>query len=506
MTPTGRISAEQLVHSLRHRGVTLPAEIGTFVILEACEELLRRGPCVLSLARVHLTEDGHVVLDAAEAWADDETCARGLHRDLTTLLVAAGPAPAPALMRLVEEGPRGGRWTLRQLRDDLEAALVPLNREASRRVLARLCRDVAREARPSWRPGPLPTFSELDSQLSSFLGDPEPRAAPPKPSARDRDLTVRDVVEEVDPSHDEVLFFDTPAQAPGPEDAESPEPRPASVPKGPASLPPTRVASQARARPAAPAAAIETHPPRSSLRPPPSRGGLLALLLLILAGGLLAATFVLRPELLGRLPGVAEPVAPAEPSPASERAAPKPAPVRAGDLVIKVSPPRAQVFRFVGRGPAVVPHVPRGVAQEFVAIADGRMPTRAVVPHDAEWEDTPEGPRFELAMQLGGRAPAGREAELLGDSALPEEIGAPRGGLGSVRIVTTPRGAKVFQLIGFAPEARVENLPLDAAVELLVHAPGHAPAFQVIAPDDFVESPRGMSAEVSFTLSPLKKR
>ena len=53
---------------------------------------------------------------------------------------------------------------------------------------------------------------------------------------------------------------------------------------------------------------------------------------------------------------------------------------RYGDLTLQVAPDRAQVLLFLGRGPAAADNLPIGVAHEFIAIADGREPTRAVVP------------------------------------------------------------------------------------------------------------------------------
>ena len=47
------------------------------------------------------------------------------------------------------------------------------------------------------------------------------------------------------------------------------------------------------------------------------------------------------------------------------------------------------------------------------------------------------------------------------------------GGPKKLRIITTPKAAKVYQLIGFTPDVRVENLPLDTGYELLVYLQGY---------------------------------
>ena len=54
--------------------------------------------------------------------------------------------------------------------------------------------------------------------------------------------------------------------------------------------------------------------------------------------------------------------------------------------------------------------------------------------------------------------------------------------------------------IGFAPEARVEHLPIDEAHELLVHAPGFESQRVVLGPSDFVDVGGTKVATVDVTL------
>jgi hypothetical protein len=167
-----------------------------------------------------------------------------------------------------------------------------------------------------------------------------------------------------------------------------------------------------------------------------------------------------------------------------------------GDLVITSQPGRAQVLLLIGPGPALATDLPLGVAQEFVAIADGYAPARAVVPADAAWEDASGQPRYELAIQAD-RAKNPAQEQQLGATLLPRDVGTPQARLGSVRVVTTPRGAKVYQLIGFTPDVRVENLPLDQSYELLIYLEGRAPVIRHVAAADFHEQHGKRSAEVS---------
>lgn len=506
MSATGGVTAEELVRSLRRRQAALPSEIGTFVVFEACEAMLSHAPLVATLGSLVVSDEGTVSLPSAER-ADQEGAARSLHSLLTSLLVVAGPAPTPALMRLAEEGPLDGRWTLDQMRDDLEAALVPLNRTASRRVLARLVREISRGDRPSGRAQPRLTFNDLDQELSSLLGvehtptrespdeitQPRKREDEPRVvSSRKRDDTEREAVERLDDSHEDVSFLEA-------RRVNHHEVKTVVDAYPPMSSHPS--APQLRGLDS-----ISERAPNDTTLRSPAKSAWGGILLLLLAVGLITMILVLRPDVLQRLRGDApEPVV-------TQAAAPIAAP-EGGDLIVHVSNERAQILRFVGRGPATVKQLPLGVAHEFVAIADGSAPARVLVPADAEWEPSPEGPRYEVAMQAGAGLKPGAALDL-GDSLLPQNVGTPRSQLGSVRIVTTPRGAKVYQLIGFAPEARIENLKLDQSEELLIWKRGHEAVQRTVAPADFVsQAGEGAGtragkkvAQIDLTLGPLSKR
>lgn len=500
------VTAEELLRVLVRRKTRLPAEIGAFVILEACEHLLEGGPSAVSLAQVWISDDGAVSLLETKP-AGEGVSAKALHGDLVSLLVASGPVLAPTLMRLIEEGPRGGRWFLRQLRDDLEASLVPLNRDASSRVLARFVRE-ARENREERHAPARPFFQDLDSELNALLGAAPDGAGEPRDlrraSAREHDATVREPVEEVGTDRGEVVFFDAHVAAENEgESAQGPYPAAAPRMTPMSAAPPNRKRAEP---PKARALHQNTLPPGASRRPPAGSGLWLGLVLIGLSLGLCALTFKLRPDVLDRLLS-REGSGPEVEAEQSHKPTAAPARPRAGDLVLHVSPERAQVLRFMGRGPVNVPHVSVGVAQEFVATKDDAVPTRVILPEDAEWErDTAgNGPTHELAMQL--RAKQATDVPLdLGDSLLRAPAGKATGEVGTVRIVTTPKGAKVYQLVGFAPEARIENLPLEDTQEILVFRKGYIPQIKVVAPSDFVagEGPR-VRAELSVKLLPIEK-
>jgi hypothetical protein len=499
MTQAASVTAEDLVRALKRRKAALPAEIGSFVVLEACEALLRAGPVRLSAALVLISEEGSVALASAEACPElDATHA--LHQLLAFMLVAAGPAPLPALMRLLEKGPSRGVWTLAALRDDLEASLVPLNRNASRRVLSRFVREIGWAERA---PARKPTFQDLDSELSSFLSDePERPQRAPLRIEPEADDTNEDLAEEIEDARDQVQFFES----------ARPAPREASgktlvdvVPSGAAASPsaaewaqkPAHEPSQQQERAPSLRPVPRSLRPLSEIpRPPRSPALIWGGVLLVLSIVIVIATVQLRPELITRLTEGEPEAAPKKPVVVVKRPA-------AGDLVVRVKTERAQILRFVGRGPVSVPHLPLGIAHEFVGLAEGASAARLLVPKDAEWEGTPDGPRYEAAMQLA--AASTPPTQELGETLLPQDVGSPSEKLGTVRIVTTPRGAKVYQVIGFAPEARIEALPLESTQELMIYRKGYASELRVVAPSDYLDRGDKKLAELDITLAPLAK-
>lgn len=221
------------------------------------------------------------------------------------------------------------------------------------------------------------------------------------------------------------------------------------------------------------------------------------------AVALLLGYFALGREQAQSALGFLKPSAP----PPQEKAAPAlPARREYGDLRINSKPDRAQVLLLIGPGPALATDIPVGVAQEFVAIADNHRPARALLPADATWDELDGQPRYELAIQarpLGdGAGSRGRATDGLGATLLPRDVGSPRGRLGSVRLVTTPRAAHVYQLIGFTPDVHVDNLPLDHPYEILVYLEGKGSVQKHIEPSDFHQENGKRIASIDVQLSP----
>jgi hypothetical protein len=374
------------------------------------------------------------------------------------------------------------------LRDDLEASLVPLNRAATRRVLGRLLREVHREGGDRSAGGAQPDRAALDGELDALLGV-EPGTEPPPPPP--------------DPEPDPEP---APARADGADDGEQRAPK--------------RPMERARREPESPAPRLSTEGLDEFERASEQggRGGIwLGVGLVVLAAVLLAAYLLLGREqsraMLGMEPqprgGAGEAAASASQPPAQPTEPATPQLASHGQLRVTSAPERAQVLMFVGAGPARAEQLPMGVAHEFVALADGHAPVRAVVPPDAEWEPASEGgaPRYELAMQLPALEPddkrrAAREGDL-GATKLPAQPGTPSGGLGTVRVLTTPPGARVYQLVGFTPDVRIDNLPLDQPVELALYLGGHALERITVSREDYEQRGGQMLATLDVKLRHL---
>ncbi|MCS6798798.1 MAG: hypothetical protein NZ898_09745 [Myxococcota bacterium] len=584
----------ELVATMRQRGTRLPFEIGAFVALETAEALLR-GPAVVEPRQVRIGNDGTVSVFAPPHSATSERACRAVVDLLAHLLVAAGHGVPTAFLDLVENGPGDGRWDLARLRDDLEASLVPLNRQAARRVLARMVREL-RRPQDARAPAPSPTDHETvdaaaaDAELDALLDEadeartaatrPAPRAgdsrglgddvwgdmrgATPSASTVDASAPPRIRIALDDDSREQTLEriptsspvgapaaldepFTRPATGalpprPRPLAASEPirsdpaapiaraSPMPAEHPAANASrhraspTPEPRGASSEVGRPEAPATAApaSSRPPRpepaatapldlSALEESAPRGSTARWLVLVLVVAMGTGAFTLwrwRPDVVERLLG-GGPAPEAAAREALERDRQRAQAelerahaARFGDLVVHVEPARAQVLLFAGRAPVVVRDLPRGVAHELVAIADGHAPARALVPADAAWDMRPEGATFELALQAS-RPFAGPFEELdLGRSLMPPQPGAPGADLGTVRVVTNPPGAKVYLLVGFSPHVRIENVRTDEPIELLAWLEGHAPARILVGPSDFVERDGRRVAESRVTLTP----
>lgn len=248
-----------------------------------------------------------------------------------------------------------------------------------------------------------------------------------------------------------------PRQA-APPKADKPKPAPARA-ETPEPEPPSRRGSYADDR------SLPTSPSRRRVekRKLSALDAVLGVTLAVLlgAGGYLLAMRFLHPTPTPQPPEVASAPKPPEP------------PKRACKATITVenAPDKAEILLRVGQAPVEIDHMPVGTRLEFVATADGYAPKRTVVPAGGSWEKGPDGkPRYELAVQLDpSRAKGGVDAWP------PVEPGSAAGGEGPpgvVRVVSSPKGAEVWLLVGLGPEAAIERLPCSGDAQLLVAGAG----------------------------------
>ncbi len=564
------VGVGQLVEELEQRGDRLPFEIGAFVALEACEGLLQES-VKLDADDVRVTAEGSVVVSGGAPRVDPDEAARSLVSVLARLLVAAGPGVPPDLLQLVKDTKTGENpRDLRHLHDAIEASLIPINRGASRRVLARLVRESDRPPAPdAARVDP----RELDTELEELLRDPATRTLEPAHAAlplepplaqepiteriripgaliRDPDVDVQPETLPVPPSRPAVARSATPLPdlkplseprtaaaaavmseqppQPGPEpitatirkwssedgaieSAAAPMSKTASVSvllseavtetgrvAGAGSV--TESANPAETRHVA-APALETPtesvfgtgsvnhaesvpaslPLRESAaapeptydrasrpvsRPPRRRGGLGVLLAAAVLGiGLYALIST------GTLDALLRPAAPVA------------TPVTSGVIEVTVTPSDAQIFVFVGRGPATAPGLAIDSAHEFIVLDRGLRPSRGIVPRGASWTKTEDGLLYELAIQADAAADASDAVDF--GSAETEPTNADIGETGTVRVITNPLAVKVYRYVGAGPSVQIPAASIHEGQEVLVYHPEHETRRAVIGPSDW---------------------
>jgi hypothetical protein len=255
------------------------------------------------------------------------------------------------------------------------------------------------------------------------------------------------------------------------------EPAKAASPAvAPASLPGPSAASNDGPR-------LPPEPAFEQPRAPKTSFALAAIALIVLVAGA-GAVYKFRPDFFGGK-GKGPDTSPSASTAPSSSAAPV-AKCKATVVATDV-PPGAEVLWRVGQAPTDVERMPVG-RLEFVATAEGHAPKRAVVPAGASWDTGADGkPRFELAVQLD---PAKKPGVV--EPWPPGEPGTSVGGNGApgtVHLVTTPRGAEVWLLVGLGPEARVERLKCESEVDVLVAGPGAFRKRLHASADDIAKAP-----------------
>jgi len=132
------VTIEQLVELAASRQVAVPAELGGCIVLAAADQILAQS-VEPTLSELFLFDDG-LVRVSGERQSDPRITESGL-RGLLGTLIGCASSVTPALLRAAGREPGGD---LIALVHELEIALVPINRGAAKRALARLCREAVR--------------------------------------------------------------------------------------------------------------------------------------------------------------------------------------------------------------------------------------------------------------------------------------------------------------------------------------------------------------------------
>lgn len=185
-------------------------------------------------------------------------------------------------------------------------------------------------------------------------------------------------------------------------------------------------------------------------------------------------------------------------------AAPAAVPAEPGLIDVAVTPSDAQVFVFVGRGPAVASDLAVRGDHEFIVFDRGLRPSRGVVTKASTWTTTETGLLYELAIQA--EAVAAPSDALDFGTPKTEPATTKAGGTGTIRIVTNPLGAKVYRYVGPGPSVRIAAASIHEGQEILVYHPDHEMRRAVVGPSDW-QSGEGQesfsaSLEVQLPLLP----
>ncbi|HLK38102.1 MAG TPA: hypothetical protein VKU41_15175 [Polyangiaceae bacterium] len=186
------VTLDEVFAVIASKRVPLAPELAGYLVLEIAEHADPSGGDV-DPKSVFIGEEGTVALVKPRregAAGDAEASVRGM---LVRLLEASGsitPALAAASKRTSGSG-------LPALAEELETALIPVNRAAGRRALARLAREVrrvllgvGRNALPSASDAPVPARRSPGANQPPRLEPPGPSQPNPQPFSRDEDPTT----------------------------------------------------------------------------------------------------------------------------------------------------------------------------------------------------------------------------------------------------------------------------------------------------------------------------
>lgn len=177
------LNAKELLEAADSGLIGIPVEIGAYLVLLTVEELSERARAFTSADIVLLPggdASGALRIDSARS-ASEEEATRSATEFLKELLLASSGASPGALIAWLERAESGAKLTLAEMHDVVEASLVPLNREASERALARFLRKSTERLRAQEKARDELSEEAIDQELDALLGrvsEPEPEPEP----------------------------------------------------------------------------------------------------------------------------------------------------------------------------------------------------------------------------------------------------------------------------------------------------------------------------------------
>src|SRR5262249_7795879 len=131
------VTLEEIVSAATARRASLVPETSGYIMLAVCDAL-GGAPLLLDPQCVSVTIDGAVAIGGTQI-VEEHDAVRAARALLATLL---GASVGSMQGLAVAARPRGGNERgLTAMTSDLEAALIPVNRAAGRRAIARLARE-----------------------------------------------------------------------------------------------------------------------------------------------------------------------------------------------------------------------------------------------------------------------------------------------------------------------------------------------------------------------------
>lgn len=177
------LNAKELLEAVDSGLIGIPVEIGAYLVLLTVEELSERARAFTSADIVLLPggdASGALRIDSARS-ASEEEATRSATEFLKELLLASSGASPGALIAWLERAESGAKLTLAEMHDVVEASLVPLNREASERALARFLRKSTERLRAQEKARDELSEEAIDQELDALLGrvsEPSPEPLP----------------------------------------------------------------------------------------------------------------------------------------------------------------------------------------------------------------------------------------------------------------------------------------------------------------------------------------